>query len=330
MSKSIRIAHLFGPSVDSSIIKLFKELGEGLKDDGIEFEIIESEQNALHLEKVQIIHVHEASLSFLKQIMLKVKGKKFFYGQHNSISTKNISRMYSCIICSTNEIKEKILAKSRFLKDKCRVIFDGINLERFQPTNDNDLNQSIRNRNGIREDSFLIGSIGSLIEENDYLTLLKAFNKLHQKRVNAELVIAGDGPLKAQLEKFAHDYQFHDRLKIITDESNTNNVLKIIDVFVLSSYKPGFSPILIQAMAMGKAVIATNIAGHREIIKEAKTGFLVPCGFPERIESAIMRYYVNSSLIEKMGSAATQDVQKFFSLKRMEQSYKEVYRNLLR
>ena len=184
---------------------------------------------------------------------------------------------------------------------------------------------------GLKEDSLLLVNVGRLIADEDQATLLKTVRKLRQKKVNVELLILGQGPLREPLMTLCREFKIDDCVKFFGDlqAPARQRALATADVAVFSFNKEVYPLQILEAMALAKAVIATKIGSNAEIVSEGETGFLVPCGFPERIESAVMRFYANRSLAAKAGESARRKFEEKFSLERMAEGYARVYKEVL-
>ena len=104
--------------------------------------------------------------------------------------------------------------------------------------------------------------------------------------------------------------------------------LNVFDIFVLSSIREGTSLTLIEAMAAGLPVVATDAGGTSSVVTDKKTGFLVPPKDPNRLADAIIHLCGNQKIREEMGKAGRARVEESFSLGRMAERYAGLYREL--
>ena len=167
---------------------------------------------------------------------------------------------------------------------------------------------TIRNKIGLKESSFVVGNCCNLEKEEDQATLLKTFRKLIIREINAELIFFGKGSLQEELKNMAEKFNIAHAVFFVHEKISQEEFYALCNVVVFSGFvKPDLDPVY-KVMEAGKPVIATKIEGYRDIIEDAKTGFLVPCGFPERIEAAIKKLEANESLAEQMGKCAKESV----------------------
>src|SRR6185503_10033840 len=103
-----------------------------------------------------------------------------------------------------------------------------------------------------------------LSPEKDHVTLLKGFQRLLSDRMDADLIIVGDGPLKKYLVQLAKDLKIDDKVKFLGFREDIPQILAAIDIFVLPSTMEGISLTLLEAMAAGKPVVTTFVGGNPE------------------------------------------------------------------
>ena len=159
-----------------------------------------------------------------------------------------------------------------------------------------------------------IVSVGRLVPWKDFDGLIEAVARLNADREGSQtsLTIVGEGPERPQLEKFAKE-KFGD-LCIMTgtlSHADTLAVLKEADVFVLNSTYEGLSHTLIEALALGKPVIATSVGGNPEVVTDGETGLLVPAGDQTALTRALATLLGNEPLRIRLGMNAKVAARRF-------------------
>ncbi|VAX37369.1 hypothetical protein MNBD_UNCLBAC01-899 [hydrothermal vent metagenome] len=144
-------------------------------------------------------------------------------------------------------------------------------------------------KNESKKNNFIIGNCGDLKREEDQASLIKAVRKLIAKEINAELIFIGDGPLRENLIHLAQKFNIAKHIHFKHNKMTATELFEQCHVLVFSGFKVTNLELLKNAIAFKIPVIATKIESHRHLIEDGKTGFLVPCGFPERIEAALKR-----------------------------------------
>lgn len=129
-------------------------------------------------------------------------------------------------------------------------------------------------------------STGRLTEQKGYRYLIEAISLLH-KEIDINLCIFGEGDQRFELEELIHKKNLQDKVKLLGHNKNACSFYKDFDVFVSSSIYEGFPTVILEAMALNLPVIATNVSGSRELIKNNTTGFLIPPKNPIAISNSL-------------------------------------------
>lgn len=174
----------------------------------------------------------------------------------------------------------------------------------------------------------IIVACGRLVEQKGYPYLLKAFAEILNKQ-HAHLWILGEGPMKKTLLNLSQDLKISDHIKFLGFQNNPQLYMQMADVFVLSSLWEGFGNVIIEAMAMGTPVVATNCPhGPSEIIDNEINGILVPPADEIALANAIYRVLTNDTLrntLSLRGLERSND----FTANKIAQKYADVFSNLL-
>ncbi len=277
-----------------------------------------------------VVHAHSPEIAVHAAVAAKLGRAKSIFSCH-WLTPKPLSKYVRGLnnyIVTTSEYVQKKLFKEKYLRHKkMKIIHDGIDEQIYMQNfgmNSDDVN---REKLGLKPDSFIIGNTGPLVKEEDQTSLLKAFRKLLAKGLNAELILTGEGPLRGELERKVAQYKLEGTVHFLNGRLSRVEFLQLFDVLVHCGHKETYPFSLLEAMAAGTPVIATKIGANAEVILERKTGYLVPCGFPERIDSAIMRLNAIKTLPKEMGVQSRLHVQKDFSIASMAARYSELYRS---
>lgn len=303
------------------------------KKEGFDWPLIFKLRELISREKIDIVHTHNSGPLIYGTLAARLSFKPCINTRHSRTEEKIsglIWNLNTYVVCVSDDTQKEILKHNRISLSKIRVIYNGIDLNAFNFIQDNGFAHEKRKQVGLQENSFLIGNIGRLVADKDQETLLKAFRKLVQKKFNGELVIVGDGPLQGHLKKKADDLAIADKVKFLGFRDDIEELLSIFDVYVLSSIREGVSLTLLEAMACHRPIVATKIGGNPEVVIDNQTGYIVPPGFPERIESAVMRLYANKGVAQEMGAMGRKRVEEKFSLKNMAEEYMRLYREIVR
>ncbi|QZM12051.1 Glycosyl transferase, group 1 family protein [Acinetobacter lwoffii] len=214
----------------------------------------------------------------------------------------------------SQEASESLISKGAFNKNNLITVYNGIDLNKFNFFNKD------KNSN---EMSFL--SVGRFNKQKDYPNLFQAISIL-KNTINKEVkfYIAGDGELRPQLEQLIVDLGISDCVVLLGKRSDIPNLLNKADYFVLSSRHEGLPTVVIEAMACGTFVIATDCGGSAEIMGD--TGILVPPQDSKALAEAIKQAVSKTPLeIQENNLKARQRVEELFSLEKSVQNWLKLY-----
>ena len=170
----------------------------------------------------------------------------------------------------------------------------------------------------------MIGCVGRLVEVKDYPTHLRALALLRARGVAFEGVIAGTGPLRAELTALAESLQLTN-VRFLGNRDDVEQVLGSFDLFVLSSSSEGLSNTIQEAMSTGLPVVATRVGGADELVDDS-TGVLVPSRDPQALADAIHAMAVQPDARARMGAAGRARAKTAFGIDRMLREYEALYR----
>ena len=162
--------------------------------------------------------------------------------------------------------------------------------------------------------------------------MVRAFAIARQQGASAQklrLLIAGEGPLRGAVEDEVRTHGLEDWVTLLGERSDVPTVMRGLDVFVLPSRSEGISNTILEAMATGLPVIATNVGGSHELIAPGETGALVAAEDPQSMAHEMLRYVADVALRRSHGSAGRLRVESQFSLNGMVKSYTHLYERLL-
>jgi len=322
----------FGEQLEKKRFKLY----ELRKKKGFGFNLIPKIRRIIKKEKIDIVHTHNThpfQLGILASLGLNVLR---IHTDHNSFANNEsryillLNRFFynfvDKVICVTESIRRDWIEKVGVNTKKLVAIYNGSDISQF------DININVAkemNQLGLNKKDKVIGIVARLAKEKDIFTLLMAFKFVNEKVKGSKLLIIGDGPLRNQLEEFAK-YNKIKNVKFLGMRTDVLKLMKIFDVYALSSLSEGNSQTIREAMAASKPVVATNVGGNPELVVDGVTGFLVPKRNPERMAEAIVNLLENRKLREKMGKEGKKRVEKYFRIEKQAENYEKLYDQFLR
>jgi len=230
------------------------------------------------------------------------------------------------VVAVSGAVKDALI-ESGVSREKIDVIYNSIALGRFSPDRVN--RDAVRRDLGISGDNIVIGTAGKLNRGKGVFDLLSAVQRLVETYPNVRLIFVGDGPERTKLEQEARRLSMHDKVIFPGVRDDMERMYAAMDIFILpSTCREAFGMVLIEAMAMGKPVIATPMGGIPEIIHDDVNGILVPPHDPHAIAQALARYIEDGKFSRRVALEGRTLVEQKFSDKAMGDNFENVLKNL--
>lgn len=285
-------------------------------------------------KKIDIIHTHNEKAQLyggLAGLLSKVPVVHTKHGKNNldwrSVTRNNIAaRLCRKIVAVSRDAALECVRDEKIPADKVLTILNGVDTERYFPgTNKQELKKNL----GFGKETLVIGIVARLAQVKDHATLLKACKILFESNHSLKLLVVGDGQLRGNLEQLAQSLGIIKQVDFTGMREDIPNLMRAMDVFVLSSVSEGISLTLLEAMACCLPVVATEVGGNPEVVVDGVTGFLVPSQQPEVLASKLSTLIIDPELRKKMGAAGQQRVLDCFSLSTTAEKYRDMYSNLV-
>ncbi|MCC6146935.1 MAG: glycosyltransferase family 4 protein [Anaerolineaceae bacterium] len=201
--------------------------------------------------------------------------------------------------------------------EKIVVIPNGVD----QPDIPSERAAAVREGLALQENGFLILSAGRLWAEKGHVHLVNAMPEILRAAPNAILALAGEGALRTELEAQARSLEIAEHVRFLGTRLDVLDWMAAADVFVLPSNSEGMPNALLEAMALGRAVVATRVGGVPEVVKDGQNGLLVPPQNPSALASAILHLLLTPQERQRLGQNARLMIQQNFEIEKMRQQY---------
>jgi glycosyltransferase involved in cell wall biosynthesis len=208
-----------------------------------------------------------------------------------------------------------------FPQNKVAVVRNGVDAERFAPGHDV---VAVRRELGLGETDPVIGIVAALRQEKNHELFLEAARRVAAQLPSARFLVVGDGPRRAELERMARDLGLSLKVQFLGARNDVPRVLSAMDVFALTSHVEANPVSILEAMSIGRPVVATNVGSIHEAVIEGKTGFLVPPGDAAKLSDRILQLLHAPLLAHSMGIAGRQTVVRHWSLQSMVAGYERL------
>jgi glycosyltransferase involved in cell wall biosynthesis len=208
---------------------------------------------------------------------------------------------------------------------RIEVIDNGIEVERYGAAPDR---AALRRRLGLDPARRYVVTVARFHPVKDHATLLRAFARVASTQPDVELLLAGDGPLRGELEGQARALGIAGRVRFLGVRSDVPDLLQAADVFALTSLSEAASLTVLEAMASRLPVVLTAVGGNPELARQGVDGLLAPRGDDAAIAAALLRLLGDPAAAAAMGAAGRARVEERFQLRGTVQNYWRLYQRL--
>lgn len=188
---------------------------------------------------------------------------------------------------------------------------------------------SYKKKYRVDSSKIIIGTLSQLSEVKNVEGLVNVFNRLTKTFNNIELVIAGDGPLKAKLLNMIHEMKLTEKVKYIGFVSESQAVSSMYDIGVLFSNQEGFSNTIVEFMSVATIPICTNVGGQKEIIEDEINGYLIEPKNEEALYTKLANLISHTDLRNKISEKAIETIKHKFSENKMIDDVERIYERII-
>ena len=236
-----------------------------------------------------------------------------------------LSTMVDKIVTVSKNLKNRLINEIKIKPEKIIHIPNGVDTNKFNIYR----KEFTRKKFGFKKEDFIIGIVARLDPIKNHKTLFFAFKEIVKNYPQVKLIIVGDGPLREELKEKSYQLGIKNKVIFMGERDNVPEILKTFDIFVLPSLNEGMSNTILEAMATGIPVIASNVGGNPELVIDGRTGFLFSPNDVESLVQKIKTYILHPELKQKHGYNARKRVEEKFSLDQMVRRYEELYLELV-
>lgn len=292
-------------------------------------------RRAVRGHRTEVLHTHNAMAHYQAVLAtLGVSMRCIVNSRHGMSSKRRAPRLewfYRRALARTDAVaavcvaaRDDAVALGVVPAAKARVVPNGIRLDRFAPRTGH-MHAQLCATLGVADTAQVVGTVGRLVPIKDQACLLRAFAEVRRGRVDAELVLVGDGPERAALQQLAQQHGIAAHVHFLGDRGDVPGLLQGFDVFVLSSLSEAYSLALLEASAAALPIVATDVGGNREIVQVGSTGKLVPARDAAALAQAMLALLRDPATRLTFGTAARRWVETHGTLAAMAARYAALY-----
>jgi len=301
----------------------------------------------LKKKQYDIVHTHTTKAGILGRIAAYLSGVPVIvHGLHGStfqafnsgllnwflfLFERFTDRFTDAYISVSKVLSETYIEKGIGKKDNHYTVYSGMELSKFYHARDKINYQEKYKELGINEGEFLIGNVARLETRKGHQFLLDAFKNVvgEQKYGQLKLLIIGEGNKRKCLENYVNELNLGDKVIFTGYREDVEELMPLMDIFVLTSLREGLPRVLVQAAAVGIPSVAFNVDGVSEIIKDNYNGFLVKVKDVKQLENRIVRYMNNKELVLLHGQKGREFIENKWSIEGMVDRIDKIYQDLV-
>jgi len=302
------------------------------KENGTDYFSFLKVAKILRQEKIDVIHTHNtqpfvdgtigAMLAGVKTVVHTDHARSFPDKGRYMFAEWLMSHYAFKVVGVSDHTSTNLTKYEKISPKKIMTIENGIDGSRFEVKIDRDKK---RREIGIKNDGPVIGLGVRLAEQKGITYLLQAMPRVIQSFPDITLVIVGDGDLKTGLQDEAAQLGLQDNVLFLGPRLDIPELLQLFDIYVLPSLWEGMPMVLLESLASGCPVIATDVGGVSKVINHGENGLLVKSKSPQQLAEAIMSLLSNSTLREQFAVRGLEIFKSKFSSDIMTRSYERLY-----
>lgn len=221
------------------------------------------------------------------------------------------------VVAVSNDARDVAIEIEHVAPTKVQVIQNGIGLP------------DVWNAN--RDDAMMKRAIhvARLSRPKDFKTLLEATKLVAAEVPDFQLDLVGDGPQRADIETWCDELQLRENVNFLGFRKDVLDLLEQAGIAILSSTAEGLSITILEAMASGLPVVASDVGGNPELVKDGETGLLVPAKSPQSMADALLELIRQPSLARELGQAGRRRIENHFDLRVVVAQYQQLYTDLV-
>lgn len=273
--------------------------------------------------RIDVLHTHNdrallygapaAKLAGVRRIIHTRHGQSYNRSVRQQLAFQSACRWVQFVVAVSADVS-RISSREGIAADKNVTVANAIDTVKFRYA-------------GPRTDGPLM-MVGRLSEEKNVGMLLHALRIAAAREPELRLKIVGDGPCRDSLQRTARQLGVDRRVSFLGESRSVENLLRESSLFVLPSLTEGTSLTLLEAMAVGLPIVATDVGGNSEVVLDGVTGLLAPSNDPDAMAQAIVQLWADPARRRQMGLAARRRVVEHYDLGSFVGSYQDLYQGI--
>ena len=294
-------------------------------------------RDLLRRERFDIVQSHHEKADLLNALLPHQTGSRRISNRRDMGFKKSrklkqafrwLNHRFDAVVAPSLDILANLAGQESLDRRRTLWIPNGVDASAFRPAT---ADERIRARRalGLDGNELVLGCVARMVPVKCHDDLVTAFAILNQQRPDARLLLIGNGPLRADIERQVAALGLEGAVLLLGDREDIDAVLPALDIAVLSSSSEGMSNALLEAMACGLPVIATAVGANPQLVRDGENGLLSPPCAPELLARSMIALAASPGRRQAMGIASRARVVAEHSLDRMVDAYDHMYQQLL-
>jgi glycosyltransferase involved in cell wall biosynthesis len=289
----------------------------------------------LRTNRVDVVHAHEFTANTYGALVARlagvpviatVHGKSYYLDQlKRRLAYRAASRMATMVAVS-EDLKRFLVSNLNMPPARVRVVYNGV--PDFDSLHSSEV-ERLRKEIDVPCNHKIVGVFGSFYTVKGHTYLLQAIPDIVKRVGRVTFLFAGRGELEPEIKRQASELGIQEHVRFLGFRNDIPRLLSLLDLFVLPSLSEGLSIAILEAMAAGIPVVATEVGGNPELILNGETGYLVPPMNPSALSIQVAAVLEDDRLRVRLGQASQRRVKDRFSLATMVKQYEQLYRECL-
>lgn len=273
--------------------------------------ILSTVSGILRREQINVVHTHHRMAAFYARLLRPFHKFTFLNNIHNTFEDKRALTRFAfekaCNVAVGQAVMDNMVGHYQ-LSDRCvRVIYNAVKAPVVSDTPD-PLISSLRQQN-----RFIVGNVGRVDTQKGFEYYIGAAKLCKQQGLPIAFLIVGEGVRMAEMQALVKTEDLEDTVYFLGYRTDVANVIAQTDVMVLSSLWEGFPLTPIEVFSVKKTIVATDVPGTMEIVKDGENGLIVPMKDPQAIAAGVRRLYEDAQLRKKLEENALRTYEDKFS-----------------
>lgn len=309
---------------------------------GFDYGLTKRFSKLLKGQRVALVHAHQYAPFFYSSIArgLLCKRPPILFTEHGRafpdvrrpkrcLANRFLLKSYDRIVAVGEQVKRALVSNEDLPASRIEVIYNGVDVSRYMAACTKPERKALREELGVGGETQVVIQVARLNALKDHHTALEAMAQVIRRIPKTEFWIVGEGEERSGIEADILRLGLVDKVRMLGNRSDVNVLMRVADVFLLTSVSEGIPLTVIEAMFSGLPCVCTNVGGLPEIIEHERNGLLAEAKDPEGLATMVERVLSDSRMSLRLAEAGREGALARFSDGAMQAAYGRVYEQML-